>query len=114
MQKDQQCLNKISNTPDGEFYNFFSPLSMLPGWGPNPPKSRVDNAVEVGGKLSAYGFFRSVSNGSFFARTPFGSMSGAAADSLEAFADIVAAPAIVAATGGYLTVHVGCAIAAIQ
>jgi hypothetical protein len=32
-QKNKTCLNTINNTPDGKFYNFMSPLSMIPGMG---------------------------------------------------------------------------------
>jgi len=34
-QKNKDCLNKFNDTPDGKLYNFLSPLSMIPGWGPN-------------------------------------------------------------------------------
>ena len=85
IQQYHDCLDKINKTPDGKLYKALSPLQMIPGWGLTPKESQLDNALEVGGKFAAFGFFKSVSNSSFFARTPFGSMSGTAADTMEAF-----------------------------
>lgn len=45
-QKNQNCLNQINNTPDGKFDNFFSPLSMVPGIGPDWQSSIAE---DVGG-----------------------------------------------------------------
>lgn len=111
IQRYHQCLDEINNTPDGKLYKLLSPLQMIPGWGLTPKESQVDNAIEVGGKFAAFGFFKSVSNSSFFARTPAGSMSGAMADTMETFAEGVAVPFVIAGTVGDIAVHVGCAIA---
>jgi hypothetical protein len=81
-QKQQDCLNKINNTPDGEFYNFFSLAS--PFIGPDPMQSTIEDVGGTGLKFAAYGFFRSASANMI--RTPFGSMSGLVADTLDTVA----------------------------
>jgi hypothetical protein len=106
-QKDQDCLNKSNNTPDGKFYNLFSLAS--PFIGPDPTKSTIEDVSGTGLKFAAYGFFRSASTNMI--RTPFGSMSGLVADTLDSVAKGFIFPVAAAATVGQITVHGGCAIA---
>lgn len=110
-QKNKDCLDKINSTPDGQFYNFMSPLSMLPGIGPEWKSSIVDNSLEIGGKYLAYKFFVGASK--TMVRTPFGSMSGGVAGAMHAVVEDIVAPVAAAATVAQLTVHAGCAVAAI-
>jgi hypothetical protein len=109
-QQNQDCLNKINSTPDGKFYNFFSPLSMIPGIGPEWKSSIAEDVGGGAAKFAAYKFFQGASQ--TMVRTPFGSMSGVVAGSIEGVAEGVLAPVAAAATVGQLTVHAGCAISA--
>lgn len=109
-QKNQDCLNKINSTPDGQFYNFFSPLSMIPGIGPEWKSSIVEDVGGGAAKFGVFKFFQGASQ--TMVRTPFGSMSGFVADSIEGVAEGILAPVAAAATVGQLTVHAGCAISA--
>ena len=108
--KNQKCLNKINSTPDGKFYNFFSPLSVIPGIGPDWQGSMAEDLGGSALKLGAYRFFNAASKS--MVRTPFGSMSGLVAGSVETVAREALAPVAAAATVGQLTVHAGCAISA--
>lgn len=51
-QKQQDCLNKINNTPDGKFYNFWSLTSPLIG--PNKLGSAIEDFGGTGLKYLAY------------------------------------------------------------
>ncbi len=105
-QKNQQCLNQINNTPDGKFYNFFSPLSMIPGIGPDWKGSIAEDVGGSAAKFAVFKFFQGVSRN--MPVNPFGSFSGAVADTIEAAAEGVAVPLMGAATVGQVTVHAGC------
>jgi hypothetical protein len=109
-QKNQDRLNKINDTPDGKFYNFFSLLSMIPGIGPEWKSSVAEDVGGGAAKWVAYKFFKGAAQ--TMVRTPFGSMSGVVAGSIEGVAEGVLAPVAAAATVGQLTVHAGCAISA--
>lgn len=109
-QKNQDCLNKINSTPDGKLYNFLSPLSMIPGWGPNWKESAAEDIGDTGAKLAVYKFFVGASQS--MVRTPFGSMSGAVAETMELGANIATKALMPAAIVGQVTVHAGCAISA--
>ncbi len=109
--KNRNCLNQINNTPDGKFYNFFSPLSMIPGIGPDPTASRVE---DIGGglaKFGVYSFFKAASTS--MVRTPFGSMSGVVAETIHGVAKFAGTPVMGAAIAGQLSVHAGCAISSL-
>ncbi len=109
-QKNKGCLDKINSTPDGKFYNFFSPLSMVPGIGPEWKSSIAEDVGGGAAKFAVFKFFQGASQ--TMVRTPFGSMSGFVAGSIEGVAEGVLAPVAAAATVGQLTVHAGCAISA--
>jgi hypothetical protein len=109
-QKNQTCLDKINSTPDGKFYNFMSPLSMIPGIGPEWKSSIAEDVGGGGAKYVAYTFFDSASR--TMVRTPFGSLSGGIARSMHAVVEDIVAPVSAAAMAGQLTVHAGCAISA--
>ena len=57
--KNQDCLDKINNTPDGKFYNFFSPLSMIPGTGPDWKGSVAEDVGGSAAKFTLFKFFQS-------------------------------------------------------
>ncbi len=109
-QKNKGCLDKINSTPDGKFYNFMSPLSMIPGIGPEWKSSIAEDVGGGAAKFAVFKFFQGASQ--TMVRTPFGSMSGFVAGSIEGVAEGVLAPVAAAATVGQLTVHAGCAISA--
>jgi hypothetical protein len=49
--RNRNCLNQVNNTPDGKFYNFFSPLSMIPGMGTDYKESIAE---DVGGSSAKF------------------------------------------------------------
>jgi hypothetical protein len=102
-QKQQDCLNKINNTPDGKIYNFFSFAS--PWLAPDTLAWDTSRAGAVG----AVGFLNAAAKN--WAGTPLGTASGATVGSLTTLARDVLAPVAAAATVGQVTVHVGCYIA---
>lgn len=113
-QKQQDCLNKINNTPDGKFYNFWSLTSPLIG--PNRLDSAIEDFGGTGLKYLAYrGLLQAAdsptllegSNAQFVTAV----LSGAAAEGIHTVAKEVVFPLALAATAGQLTVHAGCAIA---
>ena len=83
---------------------------MIPGMGPDWKGSVAEDVGGSAAKFTAFKFFQGASQ--TMARTPFGSMSGAVADTMEAVAEGVAVSLMAAATAGQLTVHAGCAISA--
>ncbi|MGA3264697.1 MAG: hypothetical protein ABSC47_11715 [Terracidiphilus sp.] len=83
---------------------------MIPGIGPDWQGSIAEDVGGSALKFGAYSFFNAASTS--MVRTPFGSMSGFVAGSIETVAKEVVAPVVVAATAAQLTVHAGCAISA--
>ena len=109
-QKNKACLDKINSSPDGKFYNFFSPLSMIPGIG---PEWKGSIAEDVGGGLAKFAAYKGFSAaGSNWAGTAIGVVGGELANTIHVVAEEVLAPVSAAAMAGQLTVHAGCAIAA--
>ncbi|WP_141223984.1 hypothetical protein [Granulicella pectinivorans] len=109
-QKNKACLDKINSTPDGKFYNFFSPLSMIPGIG---PEWKGSIAEDVGGGLAKFAIFKGMTAaGKNWAGTAIGVMGGEIANGIHVVAEEVLAPVSAAAMAGQLTVHAGCAIGA--
>lgn len=110
-QKNQDCLNKFNEAPESKyFYNFLSPLSMIPGIGPEW-KSSI--AEDVGGSAAKYGvfkFFQAASTN--WAGTGLGSMGGLVADTMHLGASFVTKTLVPAAVVGQLTGHAGCSISA--
>jgi RHS repeat-associated protein len=109
-QKNQNCLNKINSTPDGKFYNFFSPLSMIPGIGPDWQGSAAEDLGGGAAKYVAFKFFQGA--GANWAGTGLGVIGNTVSGAIEGVAEGVLAPVAAAATVGQLTVHAGCAISA--
>lgn len=83
---------------------------MIPGWGPNWKESAAEDLGGTSAKFAVFKFFQGASQ--TMVRTPFGSMSGAIADTMEVVAEGVAVPLMAAGTVGQVTVHAGCAISA--
>ncbi len=109
-QKNKTCLNTINNTPDGKFYNFFSPLSMIPGIGPDWQGSIAEDVGGGTAKFVAFKFFQGA--GANWAGTGLGVIGKTVSGAIEGVAEGVLAPVAAAATVGQLTVHAGCAISA--
>lgn len=88
---------------------FLPPLSLQPSLLPSY-FGAVDlgtGKVGTGTKVAAYKFFRGASTS--MVRTPFGSMSGFVADTVETVAKDIVAPVAVLATEVQVGVHAGCA-----
>jgi RHS repeat-associated protein len=103
-QKNQDCLNKINNTPDGKFYNSFSYLSPLIG-----PDAGLGEVGKEAAKEGTKRFFKAGAMN--WARTGLGSMSGFVSNVWETV-DAALFPVNGAATAGQVAVHIGCALAA--
>jgi hypothetical protein len=101
----QTCLNNFNNTGVGKGVNFFSLAS--PFIGPDKLQSAIEDVGGTGAKFAAYKFFRGASTS--MVRTPFGSMSGFVADTVETIAKDVVAPVAVLATEVQVGVHAACA-----
>ena len=111
-QKNKGCLDKINSTPDGKFYNFFSPLSMIPGVGPEWQSSIAEDLGGGAAKYVAFKFFQGA--GTNWAGTGLGVIGKTVSGTIEGVAEGVLAPVAAAATVGQLTVHAGCAISAVH
>jgi hypothetical protein len=83
---------------------------MIPGIGPEWKSSIIEDVGGSALKFGAYSFFNTASQ--TMVRTPFGSMSGFVAGTVETVAKEALAPVAAAATAGQLTAHAGCAISA--
>lgn len=101
----QTCLNNFNNTGVGKGVNFFSLAS--PFIGPDRLGSAVEDIGGTGLKFAAYSFFKTASKS--MVRTPFGSMSGLVAGTIETVAKDIVAPAAVLATEVQVGVHAACA-----
>src|SRR5215469_10529291 len=106
-QKRQACLDKINNTPDGKFYNFFSLLS--PVLGPDPKNSTIEDVGGTALKFGTFTFFGVLGKG--LPNNPFGSLSTFISEGIEDVAKGVGVPLIAAGTAGQVTAHVGCYVA---
>jgi RHS repeat-associated protein len=100
----QQCLGQFNNSSLGGAVNFMSMAS--PVIGPNPLGSTIEDVGGTTLKYGVYQFFNSASQS--MAGTPFGSMSGIAAEGIETIAKDVL-PVAVGATGLQVIAHAGCA-----
>ena len=108
--ENQDCLNTINSAPDGKFYNFFSPLSMIPGIGPEWKSSIAEDVGGGAAKYVVFKFFQGA--GKNWAGTGLGTIGNTVSGTIEGVAEGVLAPVSAAATVGQLTVHAGCAISA--
>lgn len=108
-QKNQDCLNKINNTPDGKFYNTFSYASPVLGPDAGWNEAAKEGASE-GAQEGAQTFLKAGARN--WAGTGLGSGSGFVAGIWETVDGFVLFPAAAAATAGQVTVHAGCAISA--
>jgi RHS repeat-associated protein len=108
-QQNQNCLNTINNTPDGEFYNTFSYASPLLGPDAGLLAGEQELASE-GAQRGGLGFLKATAKN--WGSTGLGSGSGFVADIWEAVGGFALTPLAVAATAGQVTVHAGCAISA--
>jgi RHS repeat-associated protein len=108
-QKNQNCLNTINNTPDGNFYNTFSYTSSVIGPDASVLSFEQDAASEAG-QRGAVGFLKATAKN--WRSTALGSGSGFAANVWEAVDGFALTPLAVAATAGQLTVHALCATSA--
>ena len=98
------CIDQFNDTGVGKFVNFWSMASPLIG-----PDRWGSLKEDVGGstlKFGAYQFFKGASK--TMVRTPFGSMSGFVAETIETVAADVVLPLAVAATGTQVLMHAGC------
>jgi hypothetical protein len=92
----------------GKFDNFFSPLSMIPGIGPEW-KSSI--AEDVGGgvaKFTIFKFFQAAGNN--WGGTGLGAIGKTVSGAIEGVAEGVAAPLVVGATLDQVSAHAACAI----
>ena len=101
----QACLAQFNNSSFGKVVNFFSLAS--PFIGPDRLQSAVEDVGGTGLKFAAYSFFKTAS--STMVRTPFGSMSGLVAGTIETVAKDVVAPVAAVATGVQVMDHLLCA-----
>jgi len=101
----QACLAQFNNSSFGNVVNFFSLAS--PFIGPDRLQSAVEDVGGTGLKFAAYSFFKTAS--STMVRTPFGSMSGLVAGTIETVAKDVVAPVAAVATGVQVMDHLLCA-----
>ena len=60
--KNNTCLSKFNNTFLGKFDNFFSPLSMIPGIGPEWKSSIVEDVGGGAAKYTIFKFFQAAGN----------------------------------------------------
>jgi RHS repeat-associated protein len=100
-QKQQACLDKINNSPDGKLYNFFSLAS--PWLAPDTFAWDTSHALAGG----AFGFLTAAAKN--WARTPLGTASGAVAGTTSTLLKATLIPIAGAATVAQLAVHIGCA-----
>jgi hypothetical protein len=108
-QKNQDCLNKINETPDGKLYNTFSYTSSLIGPDASVLSFEQDAASEAAQRGGQRFLGAAAKN---WGRTALGSGSGFVGSVWEAVDGFALTPLAVAATAGQLTVHAGCAISA--
>lgn len=99
------CLNNFNNTGVGKAVNFFS--LATPILGPDRLHSAIEDFGSTGLKFAAYKFFRGASTSMI--RTPFGSMSGFVADTIEIVAKDIVAPVLPIAIGVQIGVNAACA-----
>ncbi len=103
----QNCLDNFNNSGGGAVVNFFSLAS--PFIGPDRLQSAIEDVGGTGVKFAAYSFFKTASTS--MVRTPFGSMSGLVAGTIETVAKDVVAPVAAASTAVQVGVHLGCYLA---
>jgi hypothetical protein len=110
-QKNQDCLNKFNDAPEAKyFYNFLSPLSMIPGIGPEWKSSIAEDVLGSAAKYGVFKFFQAASTN--WAGTGLGSMGGLVAETIHGGALFVTKTLVPAAVVGQLIGHSGCEISA--
>jgi hypothetical protein len=108
--KNNTCLSKFNNTFLGKFDNFFSPLSMIPGIGPEWKSSIVEDVGGGAAKYTIFKFFQAAGNN--WSGTGLGSIGEAVSGTIEGVAEGVGAPLVVGATLDQVSAHIACAITA--
>jgi hypothetical protein len=105
------CLYKFNNTFLGKFDNFFSPLSMIPGIGPEWKSSMAEWVGGGAVKYGFYNFFKAAGNN--WNGTGLGALGEAVSVSIEGVAKGVGVPLMVGATLDQVAAHAACAITAV-
>lgn len=108
--KNRDCLNKFNDTSLGKFDNFFSPLSMIPGIGPEWKSSIAEDVGGGAAKYVVFKFFQGA--GKNWSGTALGSIGKGVSGTIEGVAEGVGAPLMVGATLDQVSAHIACAITA--
>lgn len=103
-----RCLQAFDTSTTGKVVDFFSPLSIIPGMGPDYRESIVEDVGFGSAKFAVFKFFQRASE--TMAGTPAGSMSGVVAEVGEVVAKDVIWPVAVGAGATQVMAHAGCAI----
>jgi hypothetical protein len=105
----QNCLNNFNNSLGGKAVNFFSPLSMIPGIGPEWQSSIAE---DVGGGTAKYVVFKFFQGaGTNWAGTGLGVIGKTVSGAIEGVAEGVLAPVAEGSAAVQAGVHLGCYLA---
>ncbi|MCU1312111.1 MAG: repeat-associated core domain protein [Candidatus Angelobacter sp.] len=103
-QIQKECIDQFNDSSGGKVVNFMSMAS--PVIGPDRLGSTIEDVGGTTLKFGVYTFFNTISK--TWAPTPFGSLSGVVAGTIETVAKDVVLPVSVGSTGLQIIAHAGC------